>query len=235
MSENDDVSLKTKLKDEFGITDLQEHPNKNYILLMIVIIAALAIIGNWIAIIITTDPIEIEHSFDFENFSLNTTVKNLNNIANGLVRETELLSYTTIVTSNSSKPIILHYKATVSRAGETKTFDSRSHIPIEPFNSTEIKTTLSLPEAGINYVKLNFELYEDRSKQIGGIPKSGTGLLEAKDLNFWYRVLTQSDYVAEMERIWLYQLLWITAIPFVMLGVKALKDILHKKKPKKQS
>jgi len=235
MSENDDKSWKTKFKDEFWITDIQKHPNKNYILLMIVIIVALAIIGNWIAIIITTEPIEFHRSFDFENFSLNTTVKNLNNIANGLVRETELLSYTTIVTSNSSKDTLLHYKVTISRAGETKTFDSRSHIPIEPFNSTEIKTTLSLPEAGINYVKLNFELYEDRSKQTGGIPKSGTGLLEAKDLNFWYRVLTQSDYVAEMERIWLYQLLWITAIPFVMLGVKALKDILYKKKPKKQS
>lgn len=235
MSENDDVSWKTKLKDKFGITDIQKHPNKNYIWLIIGIVAALAIIGNLVAVTITTEPVKFERSFDLENFSLNTTVKNLNNPANGLVRETELLSYTTIVTSNYSKNTLLHYKATVSRAGETKTFDSRGHIPIEPYNSTEVKTILSLPEAGINHVKLNFELYEDRSGQTGGIQKSGTGLLEAQNLNFYYRALTQSDYVAEMERIWLYQLLWITAIPFVMLGVKALKDILYKKKPKKQS
>lgn len=226
-------SLYEKFKDEFWISDVQKHPSRNYILLIIGIILALAIVGNYFAMNLTINPIDYEYSEDFENFSLETKIINLNNPNNGLIRETELLVYTTTITSNSSKHTILHSSATIIRAGESQSFGHDS-VKLSPYNSTEIKMVLPLAKHGINFVELNFKLYEDRSEALGRM-LIGDGLLEDQDVELYYRVLTQSEYVTEIERIWVYQLLWITAIPFVILGVKSLKDIMRNNSSEKTS
>jgi len=205
---------------------LNSHNRAWYLLYIGIAIAFMIVIGNVAAENIAPPPIENQYYFDLQNFTTNTEVENINNKQNVLIRETELMLYTTTITSKVSEPTRITYFVSIYHAGVSSTFDHQNAVEIEAFGTKKFTTKFSLPKAGINLVTLHFELHEDRSNF--GV-SSGSGLIEEQDLEFYHRVLTESDYNFQLERKLLYQFLWITAAPFVIFGIKGLRDIIQNK------
>ena len=63
----------------------------------------------------------------------------------------------------------------------------------------------------------------------GGIPNSTNVKTGVYKITFSHRTYTQSEYDYKLERAELYRYLWLAGLPFVLLGIKAFRDILEDK------
>lgn len=193
-------------------------------------IAGVAIFGNIFgSLFIPSTPLDFEYDIDdVESFTIHTKVENLNNKANGLIRQTDILYFQTEITSKHSEPARISYQPILSYAGENSHWGDQHAILIQPNETKSFNTQISIPNSGINLIRLHFELHEDRGPfSKSNIGKTSSSFIDERDVRFYYRILTESEYNAQIEKGLVYQLLWLSVAPIIILGVKALRDIIE--------
>jgi len=166
-------------------------------------------------------------SNEFENFKIDSLLKNLNRSGNLLIIETEWMQYDFTIYNNYEKDVVFKVYTRVSNSGENTYSDIVTEVSVPKGESNNIVKKFPLKNEGINSVSIIFEMYEVYES---GISKGKANLLKeigSESISKSFRAFSYTDFNALYEQSIIYKLLWIVIAPFAAITIKHIRDLVE--------
>lgn len=169
-----------------------------------------------------------KESKEFENFSVDFLLKNMNHNGNLLVLETEWMQYDFTIYNKYEKDIIFKVYTKVSNSGENTYSDPATEIFVAKGKSENIVKQFPLKHEGMNEVSVIFEAYPVYEKGVNvGEVNYFENVIESKSISKYIRALSYTDYNTLEERSIVYRLLWVVVSPLAAITVKHIRDLVE--------
>lgn len=169
-------------------------------------------------------------NFELKNIVINYNIINIDNTRFDLIRPTERLHAKFSIINHNSTELLVKYNERSFVGGsfiENLSIDDKK----VPANETlEFSRLLYLKEEGINSFYFDFTIHNATFTKYGFL--SDDSFVGKETLQRSFRVYSSEDYNFRTNQYWVYYFLGPIALPLILLGARAFKEIIEDKSKK---